>query len=76
MLPTVYWQHQLGMTKSRTLRRIYRQAHRRAHQALLHHAFTATLADRQFKHWQEWAKRMVTQFHRASSAVEGRNGYL
>ena len=43
LLPTFYWQHQLGKTKSRTLRRIYRQAHWRAHQALLHHSFTATL---------------------------------
>ena len=76
LLPTVYWLHQLGKTKSRTLRRIYRQAHRRANSALLHHAFTATLTSEQFSHWQDWAKRMVTQFHRASSAVEGRNGYL
>jgi len=76
LLPTVYWQHQLGKTKSRTLRRIYRQAHHRAHQALLHHPFTAALTDQQFRHWQDWAKRMATQFHRASSAVEGRNGYL
>ena len=76
MLPTVYWQHQLDKTKSRSLRRIYRQAHHRAHLALLHHPFTATLADGQLQLWQDWAKRMVTQFHRASSAVEGRNGYL
>jgi len=34
LLPTVYWQHQLGKTKSRSLSRIYRQAHRRALQAL------------------------------------------
>ena len=54
----------------------YRRAHRRAHQSLLHHPFTATLTHVQLRHWQDWAKRMVTQFHRASSAVEGRNGYL
>jgi hypothetical protein len=76
MLPTVHWQHLLGKTKSRTLRRIYRQAHRRVHQTLLHHPYTATLTHEQLRHWQDWAKRMVTQFHRASSAVEGRNGYL
>jgi len=76
MLPAVYWQHQLGKTKSRTLRRIYRQTHHRAHQALLHHPFTASLTDQQFRHWQDWAKRMATQFHRASSAVGDRNGYL
>ena len=76
MLPTVYWQLQLNKTKSRSLRRIYRQAQQRAHRALLNHPFTAKIADGQFRHWQDWARRMVSQFHRASSAVEGRNGYL
>ncbi|MBV8882833.1 MAG: hypothetical protein JO235_02360 [Chroococcidiopsidaceae cyanobacterium CP_BM_RX_35] len=76
LLPTVYWQLQLSKTKSRSLRRIYRQAHRHAHQALRHHAFTATLTGDEFDHWYEWSRRMVSKFHRASSAVEGRNGYL
>jgi len=76
MLPTVYWQHQIGKTRSRSLRRIYQRAQQQAHRALLNHAFTATLVDGQLQHWQDWAKRMVSQFHRASSAVEGRNGYL
>jgi hypothetical protein len=26
--------------------------------------------------WLEWAEWMARQFHRSSSAVEGRNGYL
>lgn len=26
--------------------------------------------------WQNWAEEMVGKFHRASSAVEGRNGFL
>ncbi len=76
VLPTVYWHLQLNKTKSRSLRRIYRQAQRRSYRALLNHAFTATLADEQLQHWQDWARRMVSQFHRASSAVEGRNSYL
>lgn len=76
LLPTVYWQLQLNKTKSRSLRRIYRQAHRRTHQALQHHGFTATLTDEEFDYWQEWARQMAGKFHRASSAVEGRNGYL
>ncbi len=76
LLPTVYWQLQLNKTKSRSLRRIYRNAHRHAHQALLNHAFTATLASEAVDHWQEWARQMAGKFHRASSAVEGRNGYL
>jgi len=76
LLPTVYWQLQLNKTKSRSLRRIYRNAHRHAHQAMLNNAFTATLASEAFDHWQEWARQMAGKFHRASSAVEGRNGYL
>ncbi len=76
MLPAVYWQLQLNKTKSRSLKRIYQRAQRRTHRALLAHAFTATLADGQFRHWQDWAKCMGSRFHRASSAVEGRNGYL
>jgi len=44
--------------------------------ALLNHAFTATLASEAFDHWQEWARQMAGKFHRAVSAVEGRNGYL
>lgn len=69
-------QHQLSKTKSRSLRRIYRQAQRRAHQVLRHHDFTTTLTSDEFDHWHEWSRRMASKFHRASSAVEGRNGYL
>jgi len=76
VLPAVYWQHQLNKTKSRSLRRIYRQAYHRAQQALLAHSFTANLTDSEFELWREWAKSMAGKFHRASSAVEGRNGYL
>ena len=76
LLPAVYWQLQLSKTKSRSLRRIYRNAHRHAHQALLNHAFTATLTSEAFDHWQEWARQIAGKFHRASSVVEGRNGYL
>jgi hypothetical protein len=33
------------------------------------------LTGEEFDHWQE-ARHMAGKFHRASSAVEGRNGYL
>ncbi len=62
MLPAVYWQHQIGKTQSRSLSRIYRRAQRRTHRALLAHAFTATLTDGQFRHWQDWAKYLVSHF--------------
>ncbi|MBV8887272.1 MAG: hypothetical protein JO235_25210 [Chroococcidiopsidaceae cyanobacterium CP_BM_RX_35] len=76
LLPKVYWQLQLNKTKSRSQRRIYRLAHRSAHRALLTHAFTTTFSGDEFRHWQDLAKQMASKFHRASSAVEGRNGYL
>ena len=38
--------------------------------------FTATLPENELQRWLEWAEWMARQFHRSSSAVEGRNGYL
>jgi len=76
LLPVVYWQLQLDKTKSPALKRIYQQASHSAHQALLHHTFTTTLTEPEFQYWQDWARLMASKFHRASSAVEGRNGYL
>ena len=40
------------------------------------HPFSATLPDSDIQRWLTWAEWMVRQFHRSSSAVEGRNGCL
>ena len=40
------------------------------------HPLSATIAPEQLRQWQAWAEWMCEQFHRSSSAVEGRNGCL
>lgn len=76
LLPTVYWQAQISKTKTPTLKSAYQQAFDEARQALHQHPLTATLSAEAFAAWQAWASDWVTKFQRASSPVEGRNGYL
>ena len=40
------------------------------------HGITHCLPVQALKDWQAWATHQVSAFQRASSAVEGRNGYL
>ena len=40
------------------------------------HALTRTFTEDEIFSWQSWAEEMVGKFHRASSAVEGRNGFI
>ena len=76
LLPTVYWQAQLDKTKNPTLKNAYQGAFNQARQNLHQHPLTAALADEVFAGWQAWASDWVGKFQRASSPVEGRNGYL
>ncbi len=76
LLPTVYWQAQLDKTKTPTLKSAYQGAFNQARQHLHQHPLTAALADEVFARWQAWASDWVGKFQRASSPVEGRNGYL
>lgn len=76
LLPVVYWQIQLEKTKTPTLKSAYQTAFQAAHTALLQHPLTPTLAPAEFQAWHAWASDLIAQFQRASSAVEGRNGYL
>ncbi|MGY6275706.1 DUF6399 domain-containing protein [Methylomonas sp. MgM2] len=54
----------------------YRQAWQQAVQRFQAGAFTPTLPESELQRWLEWAEWMAWQFHRSSSTVEGRNGYL
>ena len=74
--PAVYWQAQVGKTKTPALKNAYQQAFKHARQALHEHPISATLTAEAFARWQAWATDQVAQFQRASSPVEGRNGYL
>jgi hypothetical protein len=76
LLPTVYWQAQRDKTKTPGLKNAYQEAFKHARQALHQHPITAALTTEAFARWQAWATDWVGQFQRASSAVEGRNGYL
>ena len=66
------------MEKTRTpaLKTAYQQAFRQAQAALLQHPLTATVTPLAFETYHAWASDLAGQFQRASSAVEGRNGYL
>jgi hypothetical protein len=76
LLPTVYWQAQVEKTKTATLKTAYQTAFQQAHTALLQHPLTPRLTPLEFERWHTWARDRAAQFQRASSAVEGRNGYL
>jgi len=76
LLPTVYWHKQAKKTKNPTLRKEYEKAHQKALVVFYTHALTGTFSEDEILFWQNWAGEMVGKFHRASSAVEGRNGFL
>jgi len=76
LLPTVYWHQQLHKTQNPRQREKYRQAWQQAAHNLQTNTFTATLPESELQRWLEWAEWMARNFHRSSSAVEGRNGYL
>lgn len=76
LLPVVYWQTQVEKTKTPTLKTAYQQAFRQAQATLLQHPLTATVTPSAFETYYACARDLAGQFQRASSAVEGRNGYL
>ena len=76
LLPPVYWHKQAKKTKNPTLRKEYEKAYQKALVVFYTHALTGTFSEDEILFWQNWAEEMVGKFHRASSAVEGRNGFL
>lgn len=76
LLPTVYWHQQTLKTQNPRQRAKYPHAWQGAVQRLQADAFTASLPESELQRWLEWAEWMARHFHRSSSAVEGRNGYL
>ncbi|MDZ4153674.1 DUF6399 domain-containing protein [Methylicorpusculum sp.] len=76
LLPTVYSHQQLHKTQNPRQREKYHQAWQQDAQQLQADVFTATLPDSELQRWLEWAEWMSRNFHRSSSASEGRNGYL
>jgi len=74
LLPAVYWHKQTERTKNPDLKESYFYANEKAQVELEQHPLTASLIHE--KEWLSWAKWMVSNFQRTSSAVEGRNGWL
>ena len=74
LLPAVYWHKQTERTKNPSLKESYFCANEKAQLELKQHPLTASLIHE--KEWLSWAKWMVSNFQRTSSAVEGRNGWL
>jgi hypothetical protein len=76
LLPVLYWHHQMHKTQNHAHRSDYRQAWQRAVHRFEADPFRLGLSTSELEHWVQWGEWMVRQFHRSSSAVEGRNGRL
>ncbi len=76
LLPFVYWAHQAAHTRcarrKAKMLRLLEVVRATFHQ----HAITLRMPPQVLAEWQGWATQRVKAFQRASSAVEGRNGYL
>jgi hypothetical protein len=76
LLPLVYWEHQVAHTRCARRKTKMMQALEAVRSAFDTHAITRGLDRQVLEEWQAWARLRTQAFARASSAVEGRNGYL
>jgi Family of unknown function (DUF6399)/IclR helix-turn-helix domain len=76
LLPLMYWQEQVSRTRCPTRKARVLQALQAAEEAFEGHPMTQQLAPDVLAGWKAWAAEHARAFQRASSAVEGRNGYL
>lgn len=76
LLPVIYWFHQLHKTQNPDMKILYEKAWRDALTAYAVHPVTLTMSPDDLEHWRSWGEWASGNFHRASSAVEGRNGVL
>jgi len=76
LLPMVYWSEQVPRTRCRRRKAKMQEALDKVRAAFEGHAITQRLAPQVLAEWTAWATDRVKAFQRASSAVEGRNGYL
>ncbi|MCP5019847.1 MAG: hypothetical protein GY938_31855 [Ketobacter sp.] len=76
LLPVIYWHHQLHKTQNPEMKKLYEAALRQAQAVYAIHPVTQTMSKDDLACWQSWAEWASGNFHRASSAVEGRNGCL
>ena len=76
VLPAVYWHGLAKKTTPPFLQTMYQRAADTTLAAVHQHPLTLQLPSTDVAAWQEWATWMAAKFQRASSVVEGRNGYL
>jgi hypothetical protein len=76
LLPLVYWEQQVARTRCARRKAKIVQAREAVRTAFDAHVITRGLDHQVLEEWCAWARLRVQAFARASSAVEGRNGYL
>ena len=76
LLPLMYWQQQAARTRCPRRKAKMLQACKALQAQFATHPLTQKLAPEVLADWQAWAAERAQTFQRASSAVEGRNGYL
>jgi Family of unknown function (DUF6399)/IclR helix-turn-helix domain len=76
LLPLMYWQAQLSRTRYPVQKAQIARVLQTIQDAFEQHPCTGQLAPEVLAGWQSWAGEHARAFQRASSAVEGRNGYL
>ena len=76
LLPLMYWQEQLLRTRCPRQRGKIALTLQAIQDTFERHPCTHRLAPKVLAAWKAWAAEHARAFQRASSAVEGRNGYL
>lgn len=76
LLPFIYWQVQVARTREPRRKAELCKALQTSQEVFEAHSLTQYLAPDLLEGWKQWAMEHVRAFQRASSAVEGRNGYL
>jgi hypothetical protein len=76
LLPCVYWTHQAAHTRCARRKAKMLRLLEAVRAAFHQHAITRRMPPQVLEEWHVWATQRVKAFQRASSAVEGRNGYL
>lgn len=76
LLPLMYWQEQLRRTRCLGHKAQIARVLQVVEEAFARHPCTLKLTAEVLAGWKAWAGEHARAFQRASSAVEGRNGYL
>jgi DNA-binding transcriptional ArsR family regulator len=76
LLPLMYWQHHVSHTRCPGQKAQIARALKAIQEAFERHPCTQRLGPEVLAGWKAWAAEHAKAFQRASSAVEGRNGYL